>query len=675
MRWFHAVLLTVLVAGSPAQPPVFKSGVESIEVDVVVTDRQGHVVRDLAKNDFQISEDGKRQEVTTFALVDIPLETSDRSSDRGQAIEPDVATNEHVIEGRAYVLLIDDLNMESQAVDRAKEAAKQFIERLGANDLMAVVHTGGTDAASQTFTSNRPRLLAAVDRTTAQGLQAATAVRNENALMSAGRDTGDTFDLERAANAQITLRVLRDVSNWFATVHGRRKAILFMSRGIDYPMTLENRPDQPNRPTDAVLNAAQEAIDAAMRSNVGIYAIDPGGLRSDDDIAKEVFVSPRDQNMGTRGAQRESEMKQDSLRRLSEETGGAAAVSRNDLATAFDKIVADSSTYYVLAYPAPNNKRDGKFHKISVQVNRPRVAIRARSGYRSPSGTAPAAPALDAAGPSRELRDALASPMPAGGLAMRVALAPFRGTAPNASVLMTEDLRGGDLKLIAADTLELSHVAVDPTGKVRAGSNDRLQLTALKPETRAQIERSGLRVFNRLALPPGRYTVRIGAHEVDGGTVGSVAYELDVPDFSAAPLTLSGLVLTSLATGRMEVAKADAQMKDVLPAPPIAVRTFPRSDQIWLFAEIYDNAGDTPHAVTIGTTVTSTTGTVVYKTSAEHPSSEFTGTHGIFRYRARVPLNDLEPGAYVLSVEARTRLGPPGHDETARQQVLIEVTK
>jgi hypothetical protein len=52
------------------------------------------------------------------------------------------------------------------------------------------------------------------------------------------------------------------------------------------------------------------------------------------------------------------------------------------------------------------------------------------------------------------------------------------------------------------------------------------------------------------------------------------------------------------------VAKADAQMKDVLPAPPIAERSFPQSDQIWLFAEIYDNAGDTPHSVTIGTTVT-----------------------------------------------------------------------
>ena len=86
---------------------------------------------------------------------------------------------------------------------------------------MAVVHTGGTDAASQTFTSNRPRLLAAVDRTTAQGLQSATAVRNENALMTDGRVTGDTNDLERAAKAQITLRVKRRWSS-LSPSHGCR---------------------------------------------------------------------------------------------------------------------------------------------------------------------------------------------------------------------------------------------------------------------------------------------------------------------------------------------------------------------------------------------------------------------------------------------------------------------
>jgi hypothetical protein len=139
---------------------------------------------------------------------------------------------------------------------------------------------------------------------------------------------------------------------------------------------------------------------------------------------------------------------------------------------------------------------------------------------------------------------------------------------------------GRDLKLGSPNTLELSYVAVDAAGKARAGNNDRLQLTALKPETRAQIEQSGLRLFNRMSLAKGRYAVRIPPHDQAGGALGSVAYDLDVPDFQTIPLSMSGLVLTSIATGRMVVAKADAQMKDVLPAPPIAQRSFPQSNQI-----------------------------------------------------------------------------------------------
>jgi len=195
--------------------------------------------------------------------------------------------------------------------------------------------------------------------------------------------------------------------------------------------------------------------------------------------------------------------------------------------------------------------------------------------------------------------------------------------------------------------------------------------TALKPDTKAQIEQSGVRVFNRLSLAPGRYTVRIGAHDQAGGALGSVAYDLEVPDFQTLPLSMSGLVLTSLATGRMVVAKADAQMKDVLPAPPITERSFPKSDQLWFFAEIYDKAGDMPHAVTIGTTVTAESGTVAYKSEAEHSSTEFTGARGVFRHRGRVPLTDLAPGAYVLTVETRTHLG---REEVASRQVPFTVT-
>ena len=320
-RCWHLFVVAAPTATEPpqgtAQPPTFKSSVEYVEVDASVTTSQGQIVRDLAQKDFEILEDGKRQELTTFALVDMPIERYDgRVAGVAQPIEPDVTTNEHP-EGRVYVLVLDELHIAAGEAAHAKAAAKQFIARLGANDLMAVVHTAGADTASQEFTNSQNRLLAAVDKSVARGLASATASRNESAFMSDGRDTSDHDDLERAADAQATLRVVRDVANWFATVHGRRKAILLMSGGIDYPMALVGDAGAPNRPTDMVRTAAQEAIDAAMRSNVSVYGIDPGGLTGGDDVGTNYFA-PGSASLGPRAAERELRMNQDSLRELSE---------------------------------------------------------------------------------------------------------------------------------------------------------------------------------------------------------------------------------------------------------------------------------------------------------------------------------------------------------------------
>ena len=163
---------TILTAGQapapspPPQPPTFKVRVDYVEVDVVVTDRQGQLVRDLKKEDFQVLEDGKSQVVTTFTLVDIPVERADRPLFASAPIEPDVKTNEKPFDGRVYVMVIDDLHTRAGRSIRVKLAAKQFIERrLGANDLMAIVHTSGPIDANQEFTNNKKLLLAAVEKT------------------------------------------------------------------------------------------------------------------------------------------------------------------------------------------------------------------------------------------------------------------------------------------------------------------------------------------------------------------------------------------------------------------------------------------------------------------------------------------------------------------------------
>src|SRR5262249_57450065 len=139
--------------------------------------------------------------------------------------------------------------------------------------------------------------------------------------------------------------------------------------------------------------------------------------------------------------------------------------------------------------------------------------------------------------------------------------------------------------------LLVSYIAIDQNGKVRGGNTDSLSMPNLKPETRARIEQTGLRMLNRLDLPPGKYQLRVAAHDTNGGNVGSVQYDLAVPDFQKAPFSISGLVLTSGLGSALPTVRADEQLKQVLPGPPISMRRFAPNDEIALFAEVYHNDG------------------------------------------------------------------------------------
>ncbi len=650
------------------QSPTFKVRVDFVEVDAVVTDRQGRLVRDLKKDDFQVLEDGKSQAITNFTLVDIPIDRDSRPLFAAAPIEPDVKSNEKPFDGRVYVMVVDDLHTRFGRSVRVKAAAKQFIERrLGANDLMAVVHTAGPSDANQEFTSNKRLLLAAVDKTQGRKLDSATANKtneynNTRGLRQQGDPLNDPEDMERGFNARTTLDTLRNVADWFGSVRGRRKAILFVSEGIDYDIyDIIAANGSNHQSASTVIDATRDAIGAATRANVAIYGIDPRGLTDLGDESIELGSFPDDTSLGVgQGSlQNELRLSQDSLRTLSDETGGFAVVNKNDFATAFQRIVEDNSSYYVLAYYPPD-PRPGRTHKIEVRLTRPGLTVRARKAYLTPKKVDP--PKLTGNNPSTpELREALDSPLPVSGLTMHVFAAPFKGAAPNASVLFGVELRGRDLKVEPNSKILLSYIAIDANGKVKGGNTDSLTLTNLKPESKARIERSGLRMLNRLDLPPGKYQLRIAAHDPSGGNVGSVQYDLDVPDFAKAPFSMSGLVLTSGAGSVFPTVKADEQLKPMLPGPPVALRTFPQNDELALFTEVYDNAGSTPHKVDIVTTVTTDEGKVLYKTEEMRDSADLGGKRGGYGYATRVPMKDLPLGSYVLKVEAKSRLGstPP----------------
>src|SRR5438067_13434004 len=292
-------------AAPQPQQPTFRVQVDYVEVDVVVTDRQGNLVRDLKKEDFQVFEDGKPQSINTFTFVDIPIERADRPLFASSPIEPDVKSNERPFEGRVYVMVIDDLHTRFGRSQRVKVAAKQFIERrLGANDVMAIVHTAGATENSQEFTSNKRLLLAAVDRTSGRKLDSATANKTNEYYRTRGvRQSGDALndpdDMERAFNARNTLGTLKNVADWFASVRGRRKTILFVSEGIDYDITdlIPGAGSTHYSATD-IIETTRDVIAAATRSNVSIYGIDPRGLTDLGDESIELGAFPDDTSLG-----------------------------------------------------------------------------------------------------------------------------------------------------------------------------------------------------------------------------------------------------------------------------------------------------------------------------------------------------------------------------------------
>src|SRR5215467_12070224 len=147
------------------QAPTFRVTVDAIEIEAFVIDEQGKPVTGLKREDFEILEDGKPQNITSFSQVDIPFERRADSRALSAAVDPDVVANDHS-DGRVYMFALDE--MAPDVALRSRVFLKRFLERhFAANDRGAVVFLGRQNSmAGQTFTSD-PRLLrAAVERFT-----------------------------------------------------------------------------------------------------------------------------------------------------------------------------------------------------------------------------------------------------------------------------------------------------------------------------------------------------------------------------------------------------------------------------------------------------------------------------------------------------------------------------
>ena len=161
-----------------------------------------------------------------------------------------------------------------------------------------------------------------------------------------------------------------------AGVRGRRKAMLLVGEGIDYD--IYEAVGQSG--IDGVVGAARYARRDRRGHPRQRHHLRDRSARTDD----RRRGSHRGVQHGRRrrrpcDCQNELRLSQDSLRVLADATGGFAAVNRNDFNGAFDRIVAENSSYYMLGFYSTNDRRDGRYRKIEVRVKRPGLRVRSRA--------------------------------------------------------------------------------------------------------------------------------------------------------------------------------------------------------------------------------------------------------------------------------------------------------
>jgi VWFA-related protein len=590
--------------GQPA-PPQFRAGVELVQVDVSVLDRDRRPVRGLKAEDFTILEDGTLHPVSAFSEIVVP-DAEPPPTPWMREVTPDVRRNDEHQDRRLTVIVMDDMTIpfDVAMIKSAKAIGQRLVDEMGAADVAAVIFTRSNREA-QDFTGDRARLIAAVDK-----------------FAPGARDLHPADEDQQEYYFLAALGTLRRAAELLAAVPQRRKTLVYVSTGIPFDpeaaaevvligpgegqRAAVARRDLHNRLKDELEDIFREA----QRANVNIYSVDPSGLGGMDRAVQlalargSVFgaVAAGDQ---LQTASRQATLHAEMLRTVAENTGGRAFLNTNEFDSAVEQIFLENGSYYLLGYRSTNLKRNGGFRRLEVKVNRPDVEVRARNGYY---GTREA-DTRRAVEPASELTKALSSLLPKGDLPMQVSAVPFaKPGSVDSSVAIVLGLRQPGPAGAAARVTEQVNLAVNAfgtEGQPRGSHRLKAELL-LRPVPGGEVQ---YEVLSQIDLRPGRYQLRLAAESTMLGKTGSVFYDIDVPDFSRPALSLSGVTMT------VEPALAAAprdRLANLLPLVPSTQRDFLKTDKVRAFVRVYQSGRRPVMPITLDARVLDSTGRMVF---------------------------------------------------------------
>lgn len=592
----------------PAQP-TFRTGINFVRVDVIVSDRKGAPVADLTAKDFEVSEDGKPQTIEQFRLVKVdgnpqpgegvPRQIRSTSDEEAEAARDDV---------RLFVIFFDDYHTRVGGALAVKEPLTRFIQQqLGPSDLVAVMYPlTPLDAVS--LTRNHASIVSAIQRF--EGRKFRYDPRNEFEQQYSHYPTEVVEEIRN----QVVMTALRGLATRLGSLREGRKAIIFVSEGFTSLLPPQMRNPVATLPglgnpnardpfagegnsreeTARVFSEAdlmskmRDVWDAANRNNAAIYTLDPRGLAG--------FEYGIEEGVGLRTDARNLQASQDTLRTLASETDGRAIVNRNDLAKGLEQVVRDSSAYYLIGYNSSQAPNDGKFHEIKVRVKRQGVDVRARKGYWAPTaedtaraitGPKPGAP--------KDVQNALASIATPGGRSgagsrfVRTWIGTSRADDGKTRVTFVWEPSPPAPGVRGEQPGRVSLTAADAAGDlVFRGRVPDVGLASRVPS--AGISGGAAVGPQRVTFdaPPGKMELRISVEAASGGRIiDSEVRDLTVPDLTGPEGISTPRVFRARTARDFQMITRDA---DAVPTP---ARDFLRTDRLLIRFDVYGTESPT----------------------------------------------------------------------------------